>query len=310
MVVGDAHNDNRQPPARSDDYQAACLQELNEVVDIANEANLDYVLFLGDLFHRIDPSGSCRNGVIRALQRCNKRKLIVPGNHDVANSLDRLMDSALGTLILDQHLEFKEYFDEFKLGILPYKEGVHQDIMDGDATRYPAVVWAAHAYIVPTKFFDASHVIFDDMPVNPECKLVLAGHLHLPMEVIREDGVCLINPGSIGRPKASAEHLGRQPQVLMLKYNTDGSSLQHKYVPLECSKPAEEVFFLETVRENRVNRKKAREFIKQMSQVGTWVHGADKYVSLRESAKQKGVSDEVVTIAETALREANDRKND
>lgn len=308
MVVGDLHNDNRQPKMRKDDYCLACLEELNEIVDIGEQNKVDYILFLGDIFHRMDPSGSCRNGVIKALQRSTRRKLIVVGNHDISNSFSNLMQSALGTLIIDGHLEFQEYFPEFGLGMLHYKEGIHQQIYDGAATKYPALIWAAHAYIVPSQFFDAEHVIFDDMPLNPECKLVTVGHLHTPMELQREDKVNLINPGSIGRPKASAEHLGRQPSVLLLKYTIDGNGedLQHKYVELSCSQPPENVFYLEEAKEQRVNKKRAKEFVRQVAQLSAWTQGEDKYLSLRNSGKQKEVPDEIIDIAEAALRAANE----
>lgn len=307
LVVGDLHNDNRQPPMRSDDYQQACIDELNEIIDIGEKNKVDYMLFLGDIFHRMDPTGTCRNAVIKALQRSTRRKLVVVGNHDINNSFVNLMHCALGTLIIDGHLEYGEYFPEYGLGMLHYKEGIHEAIMEGRATEAEVLIWAAHAYIVPSQFYDSEHVIFDDMPLNPECKLVLAGHLHLPMELLREDGVGLINPGSVGRPKASAEHLGRNPKVLLLKYSLDGSTeIQHKYVELECSKPPEEVFYLDAATEKRVNRKAAKEFVRQVSQLGEWTQGDDKYVSLRTNGKAKGVSEEVVQIAEKELREVNE----
>lgn len=308
LIVGDLHNDNRQPVMRKDDYCQACLDELNEVIDIGENTKVDYILFLGDIFHRMDPSGSCRNKVIKALQRSSRRKLVVVGNHDVSNNFTNLMQSALGTLIIDNHLEFQEYYPEFGIGMLHYKEGIHDAIYDGLATQHPAIIWAAHAYIVPSQFFDASHVIFDDMPLNPECKLVTVGHLHTPMELTREDGVNLINPGSIGRPKASQEHLDRKPKVLMLKYSleTGGADLQHKYIELECSQSPENIFYLDAAIERRVNKKKAKEFVRQVSQLSAWTQGEDKYVSLRTSGKQKEVPDEIIDIAEAALRAANE----
>ncbi len=308
MIVGDLHNDNKQPRMRKDDYCRACLDELNEIIDIGEQNKVDYILFLGDIFHRIDPSGTCRNGVIKALQRSTRRKLVVVGNHDVSNTFSSLMISALGTLIIDGHLEFQEYVPEFGLGLLHYTDGIHDNIYNGAAKAHPAIIWAAHAYIVPSQFFDADHVLFDEMPLNPECKLVAVGHLHTPIELVRYDKVQLINPGSIGRPKASAEHLGRQPKVLMVKYTVEsgGSDLQHKYIELSCSRPPEEIFHLEDATEQRVNRKRAKEFVKQVSQISAWSQGEDKYKSLRNSGKQKEVPDEIIDIAESALRAANE----
>lgn len=308
MVVGDLHNDNRQPKTRKDDYGQACLEELSEIIDIGEETNVDYILFLGDIFHRMEPSGTCRNEVIKILQRSTRRKLVVVGNHDTSNNFSNLMSSALGTLVVDGHLECQEYYPEFGVGILHYQEGIHDQIYDGAATKYPALIWAAHAYILPCQFFDINHVLFDDMPLNPECKLVTVGHLHTPMEVERYDHVKLINPGSIGRPKASAEHTGRQPKVLMIKYTLESGAadLKHKYVELECSRPAEEVFYLEEANNQRVNRKNAKEFVKQVAQLSAFTHGEDKYISLRQSGKQKEIPDEIIDIAEKALREANE----
>lgn len=313
MVVGDLHNDNRQPPTRRDDYMQACLAELRECMSIAQKHAVDYVLFLGDIFHRMEPSGECRNQVIKILQKDADgqpyafRKLVVVGNHDVKNSLDNLKSSALGTLIRTKCLEYADYYEEYGLALGHYRESIHQEMRDGLLKSLPAQIWAVHAYVVPGEFHASDYAIFDEVPLPPECQLVLAGHLHMPMEVQRADGARLINPGSVGRPKASAEHLGRQPKVLLLKYEL-GGEVQTRYAELKSPMPAEDVFYLDQVKQRTEGRKAARDFVKQVNSLSSWTQGEDKYDSVRTSGKNKNVDEEVVELAVTTLREINENR--
>lgn len=313
LVVGDLHNDNRQPPTRRDDYMAACLNELRECMEIGKKHAVDYALFLGDIFHRMEPSGECRNEVIKILQRDLEgqpyafRKLVVVGNHDVKNSPDNLKASALGTLIRTRCLEYGDYFEEYGLALGHYRESIHEEMRAGLLKSRPAKIWAVHAYVVPGEFTASDYAIFDEVPMPAECELLLAGHLHMPMELQRADGKRLINPGSVGRPKASAEHIGRQPKVLLMKYELDGE-IQTRYSELKSPMPAEDIFYLDEAKERAVSRKAAREFVKQVNSLSSWTHGEDKYDSVRTSGKHKGVDESVVELAVATLREINENR--
>lgn len=313
LIVGDLHNDNRQPPTRRDDYMSACLSELRECMEVAKKHVVDYVLFLGDIFHRMEPSGACRNQVIKILQRDDEgqpyqfRKLVVVGNHDVKNSLDNLKSSALGTLIRTKCLEYGDFFEEYGLALGHYRESIHEEMRNGLLMSQPAQIWAVHAYVVPGQFHASDYAIFDEIPMPEECQLLLAGHLHMPMEIQRADGKKLINPGSVGRPKASAEHLDRQPKVMLMKYEL-GGDVQTRYVELKSPMPADDVFYLEEARARASSRKAGKEFVKQVNSLSSWTQGEDKYDSVRTSGKHKGVSEEVVELAVTTLKEINENR--
>ena len=67
LVVGDNHLDSKSPSSRLDNYMEAGLMELKETLKIAKATNCDYYILLGDLFHRIDVGGECRNRAIEIL---------------------------------------------------------------------------------------------------------------------------------------------------------------------------------------------------------------------------------------------------
>lgn len=310
LFIGDNHIDSLTPQNRVDNYMATSLAELEECMRIAEQRNVDYVVFLGDVFHRLETSKGCVNEVISILRgtstgRSGIPKFVVPGNHDMRHTSNYLYNGDLGTLLLSGDLIYKPYIPEFQLGLCMFANDVLDRMREGKLTNHPAVIWAAHATIT-VKGFQDDHVLFKDLPLNPECKLVVAGHVHFPMEATRSDGKQFINPGSVGRTSAHEDHLDRDVKLLYVEY--DETNLTHEYIKLNTSLPSEEVFNLNRIALGKEKKGRTQNFVRQANSLHTWTVGGGRYLSLRDAGVQKSIPETVISLAEGLLREVEDGK--
>ena len=99
LFIGDTHGDDNSPDKRKDSYLEACLEEMQECVNIADERNCDLVVHLGDVFHRIEPGPLIRNGYLKILSKSKTPWYTVIGNHDVKHNLAYYPQSSIRTLV-------------------------------------------------------------------------------------------------------------------------------------------------------------------------------------------------------------------
>lgn len=313
LFVGDNHIDNITPTSRIDNYMEACLTELLEVLEIAKKYKCSAVVFLGDIFHRMEVSAFCRNSVIKILKDDSDgnpwpfKKFVCVGNHDIDHNIQNLKKSALGTLLEADVLEMVDEDPEFGIAFGHFRHSLVDEIKDGlfFATQMPIVV--AHASIVLAPYF-GNYVIFNDCPLSQKVKFVIAGHIHFPMEKERDDGKVFINPGNVGRERATQENMSRVPQVLLLEYNDDCSQYRKKYITLEKSANPDDIFRVEQIQERKNNTIDKKEYVQRLSQISTWDDIEDKYESLRASGKIKQIDSEVVELAVETVKIVNDEK--
>lgn len=95
LVCSDLHLRPTAPISRKDDYGAACLRKLKQLVDYSNSANIPIIL-PGDIGDRHEMPIWYLNKVISILSQCDDEILAIYGNHDLKNhSQDLEMDTAL-----------------------------------------------------------------------------------------------------------------------------------------------------------------------------------------------------------------------
>jgi len=313
LFVGDNHIDNITPPSRRDNYLEATIDELQESLEIGRQYKCDAVVFLGDVFNRIEVSPWCRNAALRVFMADKDekpwpfRKLVCVGNHDVDHNIQNLKKSSLGTLLTAKVVEMVDedeslglYFGHFRSTLVnEMKEGLLQD------TQMPIVVVHASVVLSP---YHGDYVVFDELPMNKATKFIIAGHIHFPMESFRKDGKIFINPGNVGRERATKENMSRVPKVLLLEYNSDCSEYRQKYITLSRSAPPEDIFRVEQIQERKKTEIDTKEYIQRVTQVASWSDAEDKYDSLRASGKIKQIDVEIVELAIETVKFVNDEK--
>ena len=306
LIVGDTHGDDTTPEKRKDNYAEACLEELQEIVEIAHNKQCDLVLHLGDVFHRIEPGPFIRNGYLKILLQSKVPWYTLIGNHDVRHNLDQSYSiSSVRALIEAGALRTDDSVNDYGIYLMHHTATKVEECVDGFLLDKEFPIVAAHISITLAPYF-GSYVLFDDLPLNQKTKIVVCGHIHDAMEKTRTDGVHFMNPGSVCRKSLNDTNIVKQPQVLFLEYDLSGTIYQKEYVKLESSKPADEIFKLEEAQAIKDNKHDAQKYIKQISMMSLTDLEEDIYESLKKSAKLKFIEEKVVDHAIQTLKSLTD----
>lgn len=308
LWIGDLHADDRTPSSRSDDYMLAILDKLGEIIKIAIKRKIDAIVFVGDIFNRMEVGGRCRNAIIAALMPLQGKIpcYVVIGNHDVKSALINIPNSAMGTLIESGVVIYTDQAEDLGIRFGHYKPGIEDDLRNGIYEREECFVWAFHANISVTPMvFD--HILFNEVKLNSSCKLVVGGHLHREMTDEHND-VLFINPGSVCRNEMSEYHLTHMPGVLYTEYVPYETILKTEIIKLKSALSADEVFRIEEVQAEKDNKIDMQQYMKQISRLSAWSIGGDKSVSLRQSGQLKKIDTDVIELAVKTVEEVNANK--
>ena len=216
LIVGDNHLDSKSPKNRVDNYLETSLMELRETLLIAKACKADYYILLGDVFDRIEVGGICRNRVLETLisndgEPWPFKKYVVMGNHDLNSNPYYLEKSALETLIKAKAVECLSEPVDGLFSFYHYTTKLDSQLNEGILQSDPSKIIFLHASITdkPSRF---EHVLFDNLEVHKNTKVVCSGHIHSPMESENENGVKFFNPGCLGRTDISEQHHPRSEE--------------------------------------------------------------------------------------------------
>jgi len=99
LVCSDLHLRPTATISRKDDYGAACLRKLKQLVDYSNSANIPIIL-PGDIGDRYEVPPWLLNRVMNICKQALQGIFVIYGNHDQKNhNQDLEMDTSLWTLI-------------------------------------------------------------------------------------------------------------------------------------------------------------------------------------------------------------------
>lgn len=204
LFVGDPHLNYQTPSSRKDVYPQTMLEKIKAVANIANEQNIDDVVFLGDMFHQRYQPYSYMMKCFIAFREFKKPPYSLIGNHDlIYERIETLEESPLNFLFMTgvvKHLDTLEYGDVILKGFDYTTPITPNEITD----KY--VVCVAHQYYnTPLyKFY-----------IKPEDALGLSyqayvlGHDHSVYDDISNDKFKVIRPGSLSRGTAHSANLMR-----------------------------------------------------------------------------------------------------
>lgn len=303
LIVGDNHLDSRSPKSRLDNYMESGLMELKETLLIAKAAEVDYYIMLGDIFERIEVGGACRNRALEILLSNDGapwpfEKYVVVGNHDIAHNPSNLNKSALETLIAAGALKKVDEISDLSVKFLHFRPDLDDDLRAGFLENVDSKILFCHASIVdkPSRF---AHVLFDDLVLNKNTKLVVSGHIHHPMESISGTGVPFFNPGSLGRSKIDETH---HPKVILLQYDYDTDEIKHKYLALKRALSSDVIFDLDKNNQRKFENKNTELFIEAITNVSINDSiSSDLLQDLEIYAEKTKVDEEILKMAKTAV---------
>lgn len=310
LFIGDTHANDEAPRWRNDNYLDACVSELAEALAVARDRRCDAIVHLGDVFQRPEPSGECRNRILKTFQQDEMgrpwpfRKFVVLGNHDIGNHIDNLGRSALGTLIYAGAVERVDGDEGLRLGFGHFRVGIEDELRGGCLLKKTPLIWALHAMVLTEKPPFNPYILFEELPLEDSCRMVIAGHYHPPLQHVRADGARFINPGSVCRRSLKADEKARQPAVLRVDYALDGSDFQTEFIPLASSLPADQIFDMPKAQARADQKAMMDRYLAGISVVATAATSDDIIDGLRVAGVEKNIPERVVARAIEAVERA------
>lgn len=271
LLIGDIHLADKPPSVRTETYTEDILEKIRWCATYANEHELDAVISLGDVFHIKSPSRNSHalvQAAAEAFTIFSGITYIVPGNHDiVADRLDSLPGQPLGTLALHPRIRLAQaYIPELKVWSIPYLDDLEEFSSQVAAVLLTeAELIVAHQSIFPPgQHPPYPHVNADVLAANWGSIPLAYGHIHDPHGFYQANGVWFCNNGAISRGSLHEETLRRHPKVTVFDSETDGCPFTSVDVP---HRPAEEVFRLDEVAEQKAAEERLDEFLTRVGEV-------------------------------------------
>ena len=220
---------------------------------------------LGDIFHTKQPnrvSHSLVQRLIGAFKAFPCGVYVVPGNHDYGpEGIDSLPRQPLGTLekagvITLLTADRPILGDNISIFGRPYNavaEGVHTGVTDPSyyalteeekelaaRTKAPVIGVVHGSLLAPGDSRQYPYVDVSQIPGLEDYDLLVSGHIHESLGVVRVGKTVFANPGSIARTRRDLASYARTVEVLVVHVDKNGVSVEE--VPLPGVLPALEVF--------------------------------------------------------------------
>ena len=266
-----------------DDYMQTMLRKVESIGRLCEVKGVKYALCYGDIFHLKQAnrvSDYLRQQLITAFKHFPCEVLVVPGNHDYGPAgLDSLSSQPLGTLEragaiqilrgdrLTLLAEEGEHDSQVWLAARPYDaradgfyDGVtdpsYYQLTDEERARIEKdprpIMGLFHGSLIgPGDSRPYPHVNVDKIPNLQWYDLIVSGHIHERLGVVKAATTIFANPGSIGRTRRDMASYARTVGVLMVETGCEENDygLTVEEVPLPSVAPALEVFGAREVEE-------------------------------------------------------------
>ena len=243
LFFTDVHLKGENPLSRIDNYSESIIEKLNEIVDIANEQQVDFTLFGGDFYdtHRIYNYKVMRES-ISALKRLKSKLYYIIGQHDLKGYNIQTFATSASCFTFDQLNGKAELLAEATdLGdawLIPshVNEDIYELTTRKPVTDKPTILLAHHLISNQSAFFD----IIPCKDVAGYYDLILSGDLHKGVEYHEQGGTKFFNPGAVSRKTIDKIDRFRDPAVGII--TVDKNKIDVEKILLKKVKPQTEVF--------------------------------------------------------------------
>lgn len=248
LFFTDTHLQEIPISSRKDNYFESIIRKIEEIKDIANSENVDYVLFGGDFFSKPSPSDEVIISLIQILKKFNSRPIItILGNHDIEGRNPDTYNRKAVKILEEAHLikvlkdgeNYPPFDTEIEIQGVNYKNGVdsNPDLLKVEKKRKGLIlIQMVHSYVLPFKT-NFQTLSLEEVANITEADIILIGHYHDGFGERRVNGKIFISPGSIARD--SINQFNRIPQVVLIKI--DGSKIDIEFIKLKNVLKKEEI---------------------------------------------------------------------
>lgn len=245
LFFTDSHIRGTTPKNRKDDFTNTLERKFNEIVEIIDEEDIDYVIHGGDLFDRPDVSISLVSRFAKILNKIKVPIYIISGNHDIfghnPKTLNRTMLGLICELkvlnIIDKNEKIIFEKNNIKVQITgqPYIYNI-----DNPNDKSPYIVkdiekscdfsiHVVHGMLLDKPFIEGiPYTLIDDIK-ETLADITLSGHYHSGFEKVEINGKYFLNPGSIVRISNSLREIKRKPKVIIMNL-TNNIDISYRYL--------------------------------------------------------------------------------
>ena len=317
LYFTDSHYQVSSPARRSDDYFQAVTAKFEEIAKIAIDKKVDFLITGGDTYNSPSPTPQVVRNFIRVFKDVPAVKIACLGNHEmlghqVASVEDRMI-GLLRDLRNDYPFRFlsndeksgniASYADpdsDIRIDVMDYFHGIEGALAQMTGKVVQNAILAPHANIVRAPAIFPDHVRMDDLQLPYE--IILCSHYHPQLGYYTNKwGNTFVSPGALSRGAISIDDLVRVPSVAFFGIDTEKGIVSPEILPLKCARPSEEVFDLESVREERQNETRLDEFIAQVKLGKLQTTSYDLQAFVQAISESEGASEEVKGEAMRAL---------
>ncbi|HZK18110.1 MAG TPA: metallophosphoesterase [Clostridia bacterium] len=310
LYITDTHIRGTSPRNRVDNFPDSLKIKLEEIVELLEEYQVDYMLHGGDFFDLPNPSLAVTSTFVNVFMKIPVPVFGIAGNHDIfaynLGTLQRTMLGFLASLGVIKLLEPGEpvYLKKEGMTVQLTGQHFHHDIDRRDPLLDYAVkkkdcdlaIHMVHGMLLDRPFFPgARHTLIEKVAPFTEADYTLCGHAHLGFRDINSDGRFFINPGAIARLTAHPAEITRVPQVLLLDFN-NGTPNTRK-IKLKKSAPGKEVLNRGSIEMAAFQEQRLAQFVQGIKSSGDYHQGSLKEIIetiAKQEKLQSGVKEEAL----------------
>jgi exonuclease SbcD len=310
LFFTDSHIRGTTPKNRKDNFYETLKLKFQEIKDIAQRLNVDYILHGGDWFDRPDISPSIVREFAVIIKGFQRPIYTVPGNHDIyGHNPDTIGRTMLGLLEGTGILNLINYDDEIILkkdsvSVQLTGKAYNYEIDSDQYKKYYVIkkqegvdyaINIVHGMLLQKPFYEGiQYTLLDDIK-DTEADITFAGHYHSGFGIKQIGSKYFINPGSIVRISSSLTEISRRPMVVFVRLD-DGIHVET--IELETALPGDEVLDREKLEAAKDRTLKLHQFYQSISASGEY-----KKIDISELIEEIAANDELGRdVKEEALR--------
>lgn len=279
LYFTDTHIRGTTPKNRLDTFSETIKEKLSEVMNIAQEEQVDLMLHGGDVFDRPDLSPNVVGQFAKLFRSAHIPIYAISGNHDtfghnpdtISRTMLGLLDSfGIMTIIHpDEPLLIEKNGVRVQISGQPY----HYDLDQRDVKLdyYPLnqhnadyMIHLVHSMLVEKALPEGiPHTLVDHIWTSP-ADVILTGHFHGGFGIKEQNGKFICNPGAISRINNHWMELNRLPKVVIGHVTKEGITLRERV--LKTAKKGEEVLDRSYVEKALDQEEKLHAFVQQVKE--------------------------------------------
>ncbi len=284
LFFTDTHIRGTSPRGRTDDFFAAMKRKFTEIIAIAEQKQVDYVLHGGDVFDRPNLSPAIVREFAQLFRQFHVPVYAIAGNHDIYGhnpaTVERTMLGlleAFGVLTLINHGEVTELKkDNLKVQLSgqPFhydldKRPIAEDYSVTNQIDADYCIHMVHSMLVERALPDGvPHTMVSSLwEIENDADIVLTGHYHAGFPLQHRNGKYIVNPGSIARLSNQHAEIKRYPQIVLIDLKEE---INIQFLPLTSASKGTDIFDRTLQEETLYRQEKWAQFAQEVSSVGEY----------------------------------------